>query len=54
MNNVGVSLHENRADNRRKRGFSQNENEIQKILVRIYGSRNTGFCHYSASSSFGF
>ena len=41
-------------DNRRKRGFSQNENEIQKILVRIYGSRNTGFCHYSASSSFGF
>lgn len=33
MNNAGVSLYENRADNRRKRGFSQNENEIQKILV---------------------
>ena len=38
MNNAGVSLHENRADNRRKRGFSQNENEIQKnqVFTKIF------------------
>jgi len=28
LNNAGVSLRDNRTDNRRKRGFSQNENAI--------------------------
>lgn len=32
MNNVGVSLHENRADNRRKRGFSQMKMRFKRFL----------------------
>lgn len=54
LNNAGVSLRDNRTDNRRKRGFDQNENEIQKILIRFYGSCNIGFYHYSTSNSFSF
>ena len=48
MNNAGVGLRDNRTDTRRKRGFRQNENEIQKILIRFYGGYKIYYgCHSS-------